>query len=370
VAELSKYLIGKGGVEVHVITTGKKKDSVTNGSLTVTRIPTRLCAKDDFLNWVLEFNLNIVNYFIKDFRRYGHYDIIHAHDWMTARSASAIAKATGTPLIATIHATEHGRNHGLHNWLSHCIHDLEDDLVKDAGHIICCSDFMKQQIIQLFDTGEKDITVIPNGVDTSKYSWFRNRHNTEANVLYAGRLVPEKGVHVLLHAIETMIRKYPNLRLVLCGTGFYEESLRQLAKQLNINDHIIWAGFVDEENLIKIYGQASVAVFPSLYEPFGIVALEAMAAGTPVIVSDTGGLDEIVSHNINGLKVKAGDYLDLAKAIKLILHDPVLADKLSTNARRQIKDEYTWETVGRKTILCYQYLVVNTRDDRLTINTL
>jgi glycosyltransferase involved in cell wall biosynthesis len=125
---------------------------------------------------------------------------------------------------------------------------------------------------------------------------------------------------------------------------------------------------LDEENLIKIYNQASMAVFPSLYEPFGIVALEAMAAGTPVIVSDTGGLDEIVSHNVDGLKVRAGDYLDLAEAIKLIIHHPFLANKLSSNARKKVRDDYAWEVVGRKTVQCYQYLAESMGYRRLTLH--
>jgi glycosyltransferase involved in cell wall biosynthesis len=368
VAELSKYLIGKGGVEVHVITSGDKKESVAYGPLTVTRIPTRLRVQDDFLSWVLEFNLNIVNYFIEDFRRYGQYDIIHCHDWMTVKSAAIIAKVTGTPLIATIHASDYGRNNGIHNWLSHCINDLEEDLVKAAGHIICCSIFMKKQIVQLFDTDEKDITVIPNGVDASKYLWSRNRQHPGTDILYVGRLVPEKGVHVLLQALATLIRDYPCLRLVICGAGFYEETLRQLAGQLHIDDHVVWTGFLDEEKLVRMYNQASMAVFPSLYEPFGIVALEAMAAGTPVIVSDTGGLGEIISHNVDGLKVRAGDYLDMAEAIKLILHHPFLANKLSSNARKKVRDDYAWEVVGRRTVQCYQYLDEIMGHGRLALN--
>ena len=367
VAELSKYLIGKGGVEVQVITSGDKKESVTDGLLTVTRIPTRLCAQEDFLSWVLEFNLNIVNYFIEDFRRYGQYDIIHCHDWMTVKSASIIAKVTGTPLIATIHATEYGRNNGLHNWLSHCIHDLEGDLVRAAGQIICCSSFMRQEIIQLFGPGEKEITVIPNGVDASRYLRSRKRRHTGADILYVGRLVPEKGVHVLLQALEAVIGEYPGLRLVVCGAGFYEESLRQLARQLHIDDHVVWAGFLDEEDLVTMYNQAAMAVFPSLYEPFGIVTLEAMAAGTPVIVSDTGGLDEIVSHEVNGLKVRAGDYRELAEAIRLILRQPFLANKLASNARRKVRDNYAWEVAGRKTVQCYQSLVDSIGYKRLNI---
>jgi len=183
--------------------------------------------------------------------------------------------------------------------------------------------------------------------------------DAEKIIAFLGRLVPEKGVQVLLPALAALLPACPGARLVIGGRGPYEGTLRQLARDLGVASRVTFAGFLNERGRNRLLNQARVAVFPSLYEPFGIVALEAMASRVPVIVSDTGGLMEVVEHGIDGFKVPPGRPDLLARYIGLILANPGLGAELCARAWRKVLTVYDWKYIARETAAVYEAVVAD-----------
>lgn len=228
-----------------------------------------------------------------------------------------------------------------------------------SSRVICCSNYMAREVGKLFGGGSGGIKVIPNGVDARS---LRVGSGTAPEspkgpggpvIAFLGRLVPEKGVQVIIEALPMIRESHPGAVLAVAGRGPFEEELKKLASQHGVADHVIFIGFVDDTGRNRLLAQASVAVFPSIYEPFGIVALEAMAAGTPVLVSDTGGLAEIISHGIDGLKVPPGRPDQLARYVVELLDHPALAQRLGRKAHRKVVSRYDWSRIAYETAGIY-----------------
>jgi glycosyltransferase involved in cell wall biosynthesis len=268
------------------------------------------------------------------------------------------------PLIATIHATEYGRNDGIHNNIQKYIHQIENNLTYEAWRVITCSEFMKNEVIKIFDLPQDKVISIPNGINKDKYkinfdkkSFRRNYAGDDEKIIfYVGRMVREKGVDVLIDAIPNVLQKFPSAKFLIVGGG-YTEHLKQKARDLGIYHKTFFTGYVDDETLLKIYNIIDVAVFPSLYEPFGIVALEAMAAKVPVVVSDIGGFREIVNHNTNGIWTWANNSSSIAWGILQVLKNKNLSYKLVNNAFKKTKDIYNWEKIAKKTKELYETVI-------------
>jgi len=204
---------------------------------------------------------------------------------------------------------------------------------------------------------------VPNGVNAEVYAkngkgdlgQFRERFALpeEKIVLFVGRLVYEKGIHVLVNAFAKVLEK-ANAKLVIVGNGYMKEQLSSLVNNRGLSHKVMFTGFVDDETLRKLQMCANVSVVPSLFEPFGIVALEAMAARSPVVVSDTGGLSEIVQHDESGVKVYVNDPDSLAWGIAKVLTDDDYANRVRTNAYRRIQEKYNWDKIAQQTKGIYQ----------------
>jgi 1,4-alpha-glucan branching enzyme len=362
VYDLSRHLI-KQGIEVHVVTSHIHgyPDYELNQGVHVHRVKTYQEKDVDFMGWVFQFNLAMIDYTKTLIRKYVHFDIIHAHDWLVGHAAKWLKHQFQIPLTATIHATEHGRNHGLHTELQRKIHDQEYVLTYEAARVICCSHYMNKEIQQLFALPADKIDIIPNGVDTdlvkinSVNEGLRHQYALpfEKIVFFVGRMVREKGVQLLLESIPGILSRCPQAKFVLGGKGPMLEELKRKAWEMGIHEKVIFTGFIDDETRNQLLHFASATVFPSLYEPFGIVALEAMAAKTPVIVSDTGGLAEIVEHEVDGLKVIPGDVHSLVTQISSLLNNEDLAEKLMKNASTKIAELYQWDQIARLTLQAY-----------------
>ena len=265
------------------------------------------------------------------------------------------------PLAATIHATEYGRNRGIHNDIQRRIHSLEERLVNSADVIICCSSYMVEEITRLFGVTRKKLFLIPNGVDPANLGIPRQLvpgekepHSGGKTILFIGRLVPEKGVQVLLEAMPQLIQQFPEIKLLIGGTGPYTDYLEHRAEELGLAGKVEFLVFLDETQRNYHLKHADIAVFPSLYEPFGIVALEAMTAQIPVIVSDTGGLSEVVSHGIDGYKAPPGRPDLLAYYIREILVNPGLAMDLTRRAWNKVLTVYDWNNIAVETLDVYR----------------
>jgi len=268
-------------------------------------------------------------------------EVVHAHDWLVAHAAATVKHHLDIPLVATVHATEAGRHQGwLPEDMNRSIHSIEWWLTYEARRVITCSQYMRWEVTRLFDLPPEKGEAIPNGVelaewraDTAAVAAVRARYGDGPLVLFAGRLVYEKGVHDLLAAVPRLRRRHPGLRVVIAGEGPHLAQLKAQAKRLRLGRSVAWTGFLDSQQLPVLAAAADCAVVPSIYEPFGMVALEAAAAGTPLVVADTGGLREIVQHGITGLRFAPGSPADLADAVTAVLSDEVLARRLTRDAR-------------------------------------
>ncbi len=289
-------------------------------------------------------------------------DIVHAHDWLVGQSAVTLAQVTGSPIVATMHATEAGRHQGwLPAPLNLAIHSAERWLAQSAAEVITCSTSMRDEVSRLFELDAGQVVVVPNGIDPD--AWHASpAERTAARarlaphtplIAFAGRLVHEKGLQTLIDSLPSLRAMRPGLRLVVAGTGGHEPQLRARARRLRVARAIEWAGFVDEDAVAVLLGAADVAVVPSLYEPFGIVALEAAAARTPLIVADTGGLRDLATAGVAAGSFTPGDAPALAAAITAVLDDSAAARRAVLRADRVIRRDYSWPAVAATTAAVY-----------------
>jgi glycogen(starch) synthase len=285
-------------------------------------------------------------------------EVVHAHDWLVAHAATTLKHHLGVPLVATVHATEAGRHQGwLPGALNRSIHTVEWWLTYEARRVVTCSEYMRWEVTRLFDLPPDKVTPIANGVDAAPVDHdavaaIRAEYGDAPLLLFAGRLVYEKGLHDVLRALPRLKRRHPGLRLLVAGEGPQGDDLRAQAKALRLGRSVEWLGFVEPDRLAALTAAADCALVPSIYEPFGMVALEAAAAGTPLVVADTGGLREFVRHGATGLRFTSGDVAGLADAVSLLLRDEVLARRLARAGRAALRD-YTWPAIAARTVTEY-----------------
>jgi len=354
-----------GGTEVDVITVDENPVSPETEIVQGVRVwrtrPYHLTPRD-FISGILQMNLAMLEKALSLFLQGYDYDLIHAHDWLVAYAARAVKHAVKRPLVATIHATEYGRNRGLHTDEQRYISDVEWWLTYEAWKVICCSKYMFHELKSIFQLPTDKIAVIPNGVEPEQFrlkkydARIRDRYAAPEDkiIFFVGRLVQEKGIHLLLEAAPQILAVEPKAKFIIAGKGPALEGLRQQARTMGLENRFYFTGYIDDYTRNALYQAAAVAVFPSLYEPFGIVALEAMAANVPVVVSDTGGLAEIVAHGVNGLKCYPGNAASLAEQIIKLLQDRVYAQQLVRRARQMVEKEYAWQEIARQTRNIYQ----------------
>lgn len=367
VYDISKAL-AEQGEDVSVITCGVQgaPDCETLNGVKVYRVVMNNPSAPDFLTWVLQLNLNMVEAANKLALLGAKYDLVHSHDWLAGFAGKNLKHSWRVPLVSTIHATEYGRNNGLHNDLQRYISNVEWWLGYESWRVICCSSYMKDELRRIFQMPEDKLRIIPNGVYPEEFQHtdmdparIRLHYcaTDEKMVFHVGRIVREKGVGVLLEAFLRVLAVEPRVKLVVAGKGPYLEELQHRSYQLGIFNRLYFAGYVDDNTRNALYKAADVAVFPSLYEPFGIVALEGMAAGTPVVVSDTGGMGEIIRHGQNGLKAYCNNPVSLADNILWALNHPDHAKQMKQQALQDVRNIYNWQSIARKTADVYQEIL-------------
>jgi glycogen(starch) synthase len=362
---LSKSL-SKHNVKVHVVTCdfpGAPSHETLDG-VEVYRIDSYKNPSPDFATWVYLMNLNMQKEAAAIAAKLPEpIDVFHAHDWLVATSGIGLKHVFRKPLLVTMHSTEIGRRDGLHTSTEKMIHETEAWLTYEAWRVVCCSDYMMQHVKWAFGLPPDKLSMVPNGVNPHAYERlekedlkaFRLKYAlpNERIVLYVGRLVYEKGIHILINAIPKILAK-ADAKFVIVGSGYMQEQLSNIVKSMGLEHKVLFTGFVDEENLQKLQKVADVSVVPSLFEPFGIVALEAMAAKSPVVVSDTGGLGEIVQHDVTGVKAYPNNTDSLAWGIIKVLTDDGYARALRENAYRVILERYDWDRIAQQTRGMYE----------------
>ncbi len=358
--------LGKYGNEVHVVTCWEPgtKENEIDKNVTVHRVHVYNNPSNNIVEWVMQLNFAMLEYSIELIRKTS-FDIIHGHDWLIAYAARVIKKSFSIPLITTIHATEYGRNFGIHNEMQRTINNVERWLGDESDRIIVNSLYMQEELKTIFNIDQDKIKIINNGVNLKKFdnicidASFRQNYaaRNEKIVFFVGRLVNEKGVQVLLNAIPKILANYNDVKFVIAGKGPYLNNLLELSQRLNITNRVYFTGFVSEEVLLKLYKCSDIAVFPSTYEPFGIVALEGMVAGVPVVVSDVGGLKEIVNHREDGMKFNSGNSDSLADCIIELLKNEGLCSKIRNSALEKVHRLYSWDNISEIIINEYNNVI-------------
>ncbi len=370
VCSLSRELANSGW-DVHIVTADHPStlEHESDGPVKVHRVKNQTDTTPDFLSWVSRFNIGLLQYAIQ-LHNQSPFSIVHAHDWMVNDAAWTMKIGFNIPLISTIHATESGRMHGIHNDLQRYIHQIEWRLTYESWRVIVNSHHMHAELEGLFALPVNKIIVIPNGTDVESFSVNFDRQHlrnslaapSQRIVLYVGRLVREKGVQILLDAAPKVINACPDTKFIIVGTGYYMDELKQQAYNLGIDHHINFLGYVDDEALRKLYNIADVVCIPSLYEPFGIVALEAMAAKVPVVTSDTGGLRDFVENMVTGITTYAGDPGSLAWGLLEVLRNQELAKNIVRKAYERVSTIYNWKVIAKQTGEIYTQIIEESKN--------
>jgi len=282
--------------------------------------------------------------------------VVHAHDWLVAWSADTLKALWGVPLVATIHGTERGRHGGyVPQGTPAAINAVEWWLTFQAQQVIACSKFMVREVTDGFELPSEKVNLVPNGIDIGQ--WLSpspaSENGREPLIVAWGRIQYEKGFQVLTRAIGHLRHRRPDVRCVIAGRGTYLAELQTQIDMEGVGDMVQLAGFVPDDELRRLLQRTSCVVIPSLYEPFGIVALEGMAAGAPTIVARTGGLAEIVEDTGAGVLFEPGNHIALANCIADVLSHPEVADGMRAKAASLLASRYTWDAIAASTLGVY-----------------
>jgi glycogen(starch) synthase len=359
VRKLAEELV-RQRVVVHVLARGREGDAreevragVRVHRVRETRTPRDL---DQFVTWIEGMNQHMLTAGRELLGRYD-VDVVHGHDWLVAPAAATLAEEAGRPYLTTIHATEYGRHQG---WVGKhpqsYIHRIETWMARRADRVIACSHYMRGHVADVFGVDEAAVTVIPNGIDprdlvpVDDLDALRGRFAApgEKLVLLIGRLVYEKGFQIALEAMPQLVERVTGTRFLVAGSGTHEQELKRQARRLGLMRHGTFLGWIGDDVLHSLYRIADLCVVPSIYEPFGLVALEAMVSGCPCIVADTGGLREVVPNEDVGLRFRSRDPRSLAKMVERVLTDGDLRDRLVTEASEHVL-RFDWTDVAYQT---------------------
>ncbi|HWO96040.1 MAG TPA: glycosyltransferase [Bacillus sp. (in: firmicutes)] len=371
VFDLSRTL-AKQGHQVFVITTfveGLPAYEKIQG-VHVCRVLSLQPHHSDFFAWVNSLNTAMVH---ESLRLCKHipFHLVHAHDWLVGSAARVIQTQLNIPLICTIHATEHGRNNGIHNSLQESVHEKERRLIHHAQAVIVCSEYMKKELIDLFYVPPGKISVFPNGIDPEMFLSHSRSNNIKKKyrlsssdrlIFSVGRVVYEKGFHILIEAAEIIRKEQPGVRFIIAGKGPLLHEYRALVKEKRLDDYVQFIGYITDDERNQLLHFSEAVVFPSLYEPFGIVALEGMIVGKPTIVTNTGGLQTIVEDGVSGIKVRPGDAFHLAEQISLLLQDKEYARLLGENGKQRAETMFGWDHIATETTKLFEDNVITFRE--------
>jgi 1,4-alpha-glucan branching enzyme len=347
----------EAGCEVHIMTAwrqGLLAYEVVNG-VHIHRVSPLNEAENDFKLWIGGLNLamaSIAMQLAKEIK----FDIVHAHDWLVGAVAASLAELLSIPLFTTIHATEYGRNNGIYTELQQFIHEKEQQLIKKSQQLIVCSDYMRNELVSLFVADQQQIAVIPNGIQSkptnismdkliATYPFFP----VKKMVFSLGRIVKEKGFMTLIEAAILAREEELDIYFVIAGKGPMLETYRRMITEYQLENYLFLIGFIQEEQRDALFSLCDIAVFPSLYEPFGIVALEALALGKPTIVSETGGLKGIIKHMQTGLLMEPGNANQLLEHVSFLLENQQEAKVMGERGKKVVESLYSWKRIAEDT---------------------
>ena len=289
-------------------------------------------------------------------------EVVHGHDWRTSWASYTASRIFECPLVMTVHGTEYSR-HGGHvpPGRPSNVHAVENWMAWTAYLVVCNSQFMTNGVLEGFEIDPTRIRLVPSGIDATEWESTTARDSTDSSpmVMSWGRVLYEKGFQVVAQAIARLRGVVPDIPAVIAGRGPYLAELQTRTDLEGVHDLVHLAGFAPDAELRDLLHRASCVVIPSLYEPFGIVALEALAAGTPVVAADTGGLREILAGTGAALLFEPGNDAQLAAAIEKVLTQPSVAEELTEKARVLVSETYSWSAVAHRTIDVYRQVLTD-----------
>jgi len=365
VSELAAAL-AKGGDEVHVVTRlgpGQRSYKLVDG---VHYHRCSYASRPDFISDIDSMCGAFVNrlWQIEDYS--GTIDVVHGHDWLTAKAASWARQGRGKHVVMTFHSTEYGRcGNYFHDGLSRTIRDYEWLAQYDCDAVIAVSRAVGEEVIRIYATPENKVAAIYNGVNPHRFDGWVDQGKvkqrcgipaTTSMVLFAGRLVYQKGPDNLLASVPLVLSACPEARFVFVGEGDMRRFLEEKTAALGVGHATRFLGWRGGEALVDIYRAADAVCVPSRNEPFGIVILEAWSAGKPVVSSPNGGPGEFVWHGVTGLKTLT-DPSSLAEAITFLVRDAKFARWMGHNGRVAAETTFSWEQIARRTRSVYKSIL-------------
>jgi len=293
----------------------------------------------------------------------GRVDIVHGHDWMTAKAAAWTRQGRGKRVVMTFHSTEYGRaGNYFHEGDSRTIRDLEWEAQYVADEVIAVSNTLREEIIRIYSTPPDKICTIYNGVNPGLFSRFVDQGQVKQRygigpldplVLYVGRMVYQKGPDLLLEVVPRVLQSFPQARFAFVGDGDMRRGLEHRAGELGVAHAVRFLGARYGDELVDIYLAADVVCVPSRNEPFGIVILEAWSAGKPVVACSNGGPSEFVWHGVTGLKCGLLPE-DISSALVALLERRDYAQWIGRNGRTAVETTFSWDRIAARTLEVYE----------------
>ncbi len=337
--------------DVHILTYGDSHGQEEIEGVTVHRLPSAIAP--DTISWSMFLSHQMEKKAI-ELSKEEKFDVVHAHDWMTVPAGVGIKKLLNIPMVFTLHSTERGRS-GVHDAYTRMINDLEWYGTYESDEVITVGKDFYSEVKHMFNVPEEKIHYIRNGVDISRFDGNKAdvqradyADDREKLILFVGRLTHQKGIDYLLGSIPGVLNQHPEAKFVIAGGGAVDH-YRNMAYKIGIAHKTFFTGYLPEESLISLYKKADLTVAPSVYEPFGIVALESAAARTPTVGSYVGGLKETIVHERTGLHSYPAHLQSLCDQINRSLWDEDWRKWMGSNARKMVEKDYTWGKIANWT---------------------
>ncbi|EOR23611.1 glycosyl transferase/glycoside hydrolase-like protein [Niallia nealsonii AAU1] len=361
----------KNGYEVHLITAQDMnkgaEDVEEKDGLFVYRVKPMHSMEHNFIHWIGGLNLAMWDKAV-EIAKHMTFDLIQAHDWLVGAAALSLKDQFQIPLIATIHATEHGRNGGIYTEMQKFIHEKERQLIHAADSLIVCSEYMQNEVMTVFEVEQAKISVIPNGVESLKMEEISlapiesSYLNSNQKIIFAmGRMVKEKGFGTLLEAARKLLKKRSDISFVIAGVGPMYDEYQKFIERNRLSENVRLIGYLQEEQKNAFYAHANIVVIPSSYEPFGIVALESLVFAIPTIVSQTGGLKGIIKDKETGLYMEPNNAENLVENIEYLLENPLVGKEIGQNGKKLVSHLFSWNRIGEETRRVFDELIVHAK---------
>jgi glycosyltransferase involved in cell wall biosynthesis len=321
--------------------------------------------QDDFVDDVNNMCRSFVDHVFEVEDLIGRFDVIHAHDWLTANAMIWIKQGRRHQCLFTIHSTEYARcGNAFPMGRSERIRYQERAGTYWADRVIAVSQATRDEIAWMYEVPRGKTSVVYNGVSPQRFDQptdpgaDKRRYHIgplDPTILFCGRLAWQKGPDILVEAIPPILRRHPSSRFVFAGEGDMRDALESRVRQLGVAHAVRFVGYRNGDELVRLYKLADVVCLPSRNEPFGIVVLEAWSAGKPVIASQNGGPAEYVRHEVNGLKIYPNPE-SVVWGVGHMFSDLDRARRMGRNGRKAVQERFTWDTITEQMLAIYQEL--------------